>query len=56
MSRVRCNYCDRRAETAERIEHTSACPFRKAMTECALCGGRGVHEPRCPHVTGECVR
>lgn len=50
MARVRCDFCDRRADTAERIEHTSGCPFRKAMTACELCGGQGEHTVRCPHV------
>jgi hypothetical protein len=49
MSRVRCNYCDQRGPTAERIRHSLGCPFRREMVECRECGGLGVHRPRCPY-------
>jgi hypothetical protein len=48
MSRVKCNYCDARASTPKRIQHSPGCPFREDMQRCTECGKRGEHAARCP--------
>lgn len=46
----KCNFCDQRGATDDRIRHSIGCPFRKEMRECKECGRVGEHAPRCPYV------
>ncbi len=56
MPRVRCNYCDARADRAEHLNHAPGCPVKrshsKTFLECKSCGRAGEHAPRCPMVKG----
>lgn len=52
--RVRCNFCDARADSEAALKHTSGCPIGKSHSpknlECVECGRVGSHAPRCPLV------
>lgn len=54
MSRVRCTFCDARADSSESLvyRHTKGCPFHSDKQSCKECGRVGVHASRCPMIYG----